>query len=116
MLITKIFTDIDGESHFDNIEYPLYEQGEIGFLSDKIKVKEMVLRETSTDYNYNFHVAPAKQYVVLLDGRIEIEPSLGNKREFKGGDILLLEDTWGKGHKTRTTDHRIRRSLFIVLE
>jgi uncharacterized cupin superfamily protein len=34
---------------------------------------------------------------VLLDGEIEIGTSTGEKRTFKGGDVLLVEDTTGKG-------------------
>ena len=67
------------------------------------------------DYDYDFHTVPQKQYVILLDGEIEIETSLGEKRTFKGGDILLMEDTQGKGHKTRNIQNIERKSIFISL-
>jgi redox-sensitive bicupin YhaK (pirin superfamily) len=51
----------------------------------------------------------------LLDGEIEIETSLGHKRIFKAGEILLVEDTNGKGHKTRNIQPIKRRSVFITL-
>jgi hypothetical protein len=41
---------------------------------------------------------------------------MGEKRKFHGGDILLLEDTWGSGHRTRTTDGKLRHSIFIRLD
>ncbi len=41
---------------------------------------------------------------------------LGDKRRFCGGDILLLDDTWGSGHRTRTTNGKLRRSVFIRLD
>jgi len=50
-----------------------------------------------------------------LDGEIEIETSLGKKRTFKGGEILLMEDTEGKGHKTRNIQNIERKSIFITL-
>jgi hypothetical protein len=37
----------------------------------------------------------------LIQGAIEIETTLGEKRQFKAGQVLLLEDTEGKGHRTR---------------
>lgn len=113
--ITRLFSDKNGESHFENIEIPLNDDGEIGFLSDKIPAKNVIFRTVKPDYDYDFHNAPQKQYIVLLDGEIEIETSLGEKRTFKGGDILLLEDTEGKGHKTKNLQNFERRSIFITL-
>lgn len=115
MLVTRLYADSNGESHFDNIEYPLHDQGDIGFLSDRLQAEAVIFRETGTNYDYNFHTAPSRQFVVLLDGKIEIETSLGEKRQFNGGEILLLEDTTGNGHKTRTLNRAVRRSIFIVL-
>ena len=37
----------------------------------------VIFREVEPSYDWNFHVAPQKQYIVLLDGKIEIETSLG---------------------------------------
>ncbi len=46
------------------------------------------------------HVAPHKQYVVILSGELEITTGQNETRRFKAGDILLAEDTTGHGHKT----------------
>ena len=113
--ITRVYSDDNGESHFEDIELPLNDNGEIGFLSDKIPVKEIIFRKVKPDYDYDFHNAPQKQYIILLNGEIEIESSLGEKRTFKVGDILLLEDTQGKGHKTRNLQNIERKSVFITL-
>lgn len=113
--ITRVYSDNNGESHFEDIAMRLKNDGEIGFLSNKIPVKELIFRKVKPDYDYDFHNAPQKQYIILLDGEIEIETSLGEKRIFKGGDILLLEDTQGKGHKTRNLQNIERRSVFITL-
>lgn len=112
--ITRIYSDQNGESHFEDIEIPLKDDGEIGFLSDQIPVKEIIFRTVKPEYDYDFHNAPQKQYIILLDGEIEIETSLGEKRTFKGGEILLVEDTDGKGHKTRNLQNIERRSVFIT--
>jgi len=113
--VTRIFSDGNGDSHFEDIEVPLQNDGDIGFLSDKVPVKEVIFRTVKPDYDYDFHTAPQRQYIILLDGAIEIETSLGEKRTFKGGEILLVEDTEGKGHKTRNIQHIERRSIFITL-
>ncbi len=113
--ITRVYTDKKGESRFEDIEIPLSEAGEIGYLSEKIPVRGVVFRTVKPSYDYDFHTAPERQYIILLDGEIEIETSLGEKRAFKGGDILLMEDTEGKGHKTRNLQSIERRSVFITL-
>lgn len=115
MKITKIFSDENGESHFEDIEIPLIDQGEIGFLSEDIMVKKLQFRKVSADYDYDFHHAPQKQYIVLLHGGVEIETSLGDIRQFKTGEILLVDDISGKGHKTKNLEKKERTSLFIHL-
>jgi quercetin dioxygenase-like cupin family protein len=67
-------------------------------------------------YDYDFHNAPARQYIALMDGVIEIETSLGDKRIFKQGDVLLAEDITGKGHRSRNIEQAVRSSVFITLE
>lgn len=113
--VTKVYSDSNGDSHFKDLEIKLEENGEIGFLSDKIPSKEVIFRKVKPSYDYDYHNAPQRQYIILLDGEIEIETSLGEKRIFKGGDILLMEDTFGKGHKTRNLKDIERRSVFITL-
>ncbi|WP_346985845.1 hypothetical protein [Chryseobacterium sp. POE27] len=115
MKITRICSDEKGESYFEDLEIPLIDQGEIGFLSEDVEVKKLQFRKVSADYDYDFHHAPQKQYIVLLDGGVEIETSLGEIRQFQTGEILLVEDTTGKGHKTKNLKKRERNSLFIHL-
>ncbi len=48
----------------------------------------------------DMHVAPHKQYVIILAGELEITTGKNETRRFKAGDIVLAEDTTGKGHET----------------
>lgn len=116
MRVTRIATGADGETHFGDIEIPLSDAGSIGRLSDMVPATGIVFRETPADYDYDWHPAPRRQYIVLLDGAIEITVGDGETRRFQGGDVLLVEDTEGRGHRTRTVDGKTRRSLFIALD
>src|SRR5688572_25768529 len=113
--IVKIFSDSNGDSHFEDISIPLIEAGDIGSLSEAIPAKEVIFREVEPTYDYDFHTAPQRQFIILLDGAIEIETSLGEKRTFQAGEVLLMEDTEGKGHKTRNLQPIKRKSIFITL-
>jgi len=49
----------------------------------------------------DWHPAPRKQVFLILSGECEAEVSDGEVRRFGSGGVLLVEDTWGRGHKTR---------------
>lgn len=113
--ITRVYSDDHGESHFADINIEIKDNGTVGWLSDPVNARQVIFREVESTYDWDFHCAPQKQYIVLLDGEIEIETSLGEKRVFGQGEILLVEDTWGRDHKTRNMHQQKRRSLFIKL-
>ena len=116
MKVTRVYADAAGESRFGEINIPLKDGGTIGWLSECQAVKSIIFRENNADYDYDWHCAPQRQYIVLLDGEIELETSDGEKRRFCGGDILLVEDVSGRGHRTRTVNNQPRRSLFVTLD
>ncbi len=113
MHYTRIYSDSNGESHFETVRVPLKDQGIVGYLSESFAIKSLQFRENKADYKWDFHNYPAKQFIILLDGEIEITTSLGETRQFGAGDIVFVEDTPGKGHKTRNIKQQIRRSIFI---
>lgn len=113
--ITRIFSDAAGDSHFEDIQIPLKESGDIGFLSEVQNVSGIIFRKVKPNYDFDFHCAPARQYIILQDGAIEIETSLGEKRSFEAGNVLLVEDTFGKGHRTRNLKNAVRSSIFVTL-
>lgn len=113
--VTRIYADDNGDSHFEDHEIQLKSRGTVGSLSEPLAAKDIIFREVEPAYDWNYHVAPQRQYIILLEGEIEIETSLHKKRIFKGGDILLAEDTTGKGHKTKNIQPIKRKSIFITL-
>jgi len=116
MKITRVYTGADNKSHFEDIEVQLKDGGKGGFMSALEKATGVVFRETDGSYNYDFHNAPRRQYVVNLEGEVEIEVGDGTKRLLRSGDILLAEDTTGQGHISRAVGGKPRKSLFITLD
>jgi hypothetical protein len=116
MRILRLYTGEDNRSHFEDLQVPLKEGGKVGFVSELTKATGVVFRETTGDYDYDFHTAPRRQYVVNLEGEVEIEVGDGTRRILRTGDILLAEDTTGQGHKSRAVAGKPRKSLFITLD
>ena len=94
----------------------LEDLGPGGQMSKPVETKSVIFRETSGDYNLDFHCAPRRQYVVNLSGSVEIEIGSGEKRLLGPGSILLAEDTTGRGHISRAVGNEERKSLFIALK
>src|SRR4030095_885746 len=113
--ITRIYSDENGDSHFEDVSILMSEAGSIGALSEKYPVKDIIFREVEPSYDWEFHTAPEKQYIILLDGKIQIETSMGVIRSFHAGEILLVEDTTGKGHKTKNLVPEKRKSIFVTI-
>ena len=113
--ITRIYSDEAGESHFEDMEIPMEYQGEIGNLSALMPASGIIFREVKAEYDYDFHNAPQRQFIIFLDGEVEMETSLGEKRIFGPGQVILADDTTGKGHRTRNLLPQKRKSLFVVL-
>lgn len=115
MHVTRITLTDRGGSQFAEMEIDLADGGEIGRLSELYPVTGVIFRENDPGYDFDWHCAPQKQFIVMLDNEIEIEVTSGEKRRFKGGDVILVEDTSGTGHRSRTVDGGPRRSLFLPL-
>jgi hypothetical protein len=63
----------------------------------------------------DWHPAPARQYVITLSGRGEIEVAGGKKIEVGPGHVELAEDLTGKGHITKTVGTEDRITLWLPL-
>lgn len=70
-------------------------KGDIGYLSKLIKGKGFQFRYTPGDYDYSWHTAPQRQFIVNLDADVEIQVSSGEKRVIPKGEVFFVEDTTG---------------------
>ena len=116
MKISKVHSDQFGESHFAEIDIPLENSGDIGSLSEKFQASGIIFRETGADYDFAWHNTPQRQYVIILEGQVDFTVSSGETRRFGAGDVVLLEDTEGKGHYSRAVDGQVRKSIFVTLD
>jgi len=116
MHIIRIFTGEDGKSRFDDVEIELEDGGPIGKLSKTQKATGVIFRETPAEYDYDWHNAPQRQYIIMLDSGVEITVGSGQTRTINPGEVLLVEDTQGHGHVSKALKNQPRKSVFITLD
>jgi hypothetical protein len=116
MKIHNLYTDASGESHFRDIEIDWVEERNFSKLSARLPATGIIFRETSGDYDLSWHPAPRRQYIINLNAGVKITASDGEAREIKAGEIVLVEDTTGKGHLSQSIGGQMRQSVFIPIE
>ncbi|RKX19986.1 MAG: cupin domain-containing protein [Candidatus Zixiibacteriota bacterium] len=106
MKYTQVYTDENGESHFQDVEI---EFKSIDFappappldISNAFPAIECSFLKAPAKWFGDWHPAPFRQLHFYLAGEVEAETSDGEIRRFKQGDVVLVEDTIGKGHRSR---------------
>lgn len=99
----RLFSDEDGETHFEMIDIPLEAirfapPAPDLFLSEPMTATRLSWLRFPEGWKDNAHPSPRRQLFVPLSGEVEVWTSLGDKKVLSSGDCLLMEDTQGKGH------------------
>jgi len=115
MKIVRLYTGADHESHFEDIEIELHPIRDMA-ASALQPAHGIMFRVASPTHLSSYHPAPRRQYVITLSGQVEIETGDGTIRRFGAGDVMLAEDTTGRGHITRVVGGQPRHYLFIPLK
>jgi hypothetical protein len=102
----RVYADAQGESHVDTVTV---EQRLARGAPPAAPFYVSADRPASLYRFYSFepgwvgelHPAPTRQFLALMSGAVEVETTDGTVRRFGPGDLVLLEDTSGRGHVTR---------------
>ena len=116
MKIHRLHADEKGESHWEDVEVPLTEKTRAGRLSARLPATGIIFREVPPDYDLDWHPAPRRQYIINLDAGVEITASDGETRRLGAGEVILVEDTRGKGHLSKALDGKLRHCIFVTLD
>ena len=116
MAFVRLYSGPDGESHFEEMDmgFAPTDMAPLGSFSPAVarapvhiipeKVKRVILGSQTEDNVEGFHTTRQRHYAMYLGGAAEMEASDGVKLRFRPGDLLLHEDTTGKGHRARILD------------
>ncbi len=115
MRIVRMFTGEDGQSHFREEELPF----DLPLETQRTGVQSTLGIQfvyQPPGFVIDMHPAPRRQYVITLQGQVEIVLGDGTSRTFGAGDVLLAEDLTGQGHITRIVGDEARVSAQISLQ
>ncbi|MDQ6670654.1 MAG: cupin domain-containing protein [Chloroflexota bacterium] len=106
MRYARIYDGNDGETHFEDVEVALTQVD----LAPPAPLFDVSMPRSCRVFSFvhlpvgwygDQHPAPRHLLWVYLSGDVEIETSDGELRQFRCGDMVLAEDTSGKGHVSR---------------
>ena len=117
MQYTRLYTDAQGETHFEDIDVDFSIRGRAGDQAPLFDAKALQFQRTKGEQNaVDWHTAPRSQFIIQVSGATEREVSDGQVRRFGPGTIILVEDTTGKGHLSQHVEGKIRHSVFVPVE
>ena len=102
----RIYSDPDGCSHFEtlSVEMRLKDYAPPAtplYTSSPESAEACVFLELPVGWFGDWHPTPVRQWLFLLTGECEFETGDGECCRRRAGDVVMLDDTVGKGHRTR---------------
>ncbi len=116
MRIHNLYVDDKGETHFRDIEVEWGEQTPSGRLSKRLPATGIIFRQVQPSYDLDWHPAPRRQYIINLDAGVRITASDGESRVIGAGEVILVEDVKGKGHRSQAIGGTLRHCIFVPVD
>jgi quercetin dioxygenase-like cupin family protein len=113
-----LYADDAGESHWREVEVRLMERTfappATGInVSEPESVARMMFMSLRAGWNEPVHPTPKKQALICLAGVVRVTASDGESRKIGPGEVWLMEDLIGKGHRTHVISDREFKALII---
>ena len=116
MRIHNLYEDERGVSHWRDIEVEWVQETAAGKFSKRLKATGIIFRVVQPSYELDWHPAPRRQYIINLDAGVQITASDGEARTIGAGEVMLVEDTTGKGHLSKAVGDKVRHCIFVPLD
>jgi len=117
----RLYASVDGESHVEEMQAEFdtqqYAPPAPAFgISAATDASRFVFVNFPADWTSGFHKTPRRQMFVVLSGHLVGEASDGAVMDLHPGDIVLMEDTTGRGHTARTMSGTEVHAMMIHLD
>jgi len=102
----RLFADEAGESHFDDVQIEFADSEYTSSapplgLSSMLAATHLGFMNAPAGWESDWHSSSGRNFFVVIHGEWEVTASDGERRRFGSQSLLLVEDTTGKGHKSR---------------
>src|SRR5690625_7644549 len=97
----RLFTDEHGKVQAQEgaLQYENAERGD--YTTRTFSAQKGFYRSTTAPASSDWHLDPSRPFVITLQGHLAFETEARQTLELHKGDVLLTEDTAGKGHRSR---------------
>ena len=99
-MLVRIYTDSDEQSHFEDLDMPTPDVYRVMTKAGE----DLVFRTTPGDRVAEWHNPTRRQYLIVVQGKMEVSVADGTTRKFPAGAVLIAEDMTGQGHLTKPVD------------
>ncbi len=102
----RIYSDSDGCSHFETLKIEL-ESNDYAPPATPINTSSLesanniTFLELPVGWYGDWHPIPVRQWLILMTGECEFEAGDGERCIRRAGEVVMLDDTMGKGNRTR---------------
>ena len=103
----KLYTGTDGNSH---VQTGTVAEGQFN------QAASVRFQESPPYSFFDWHNAPANQYVITLSGTLEFETKTGETFILQPGEILIATDTTGTAHKWRLIDDKPWQRVYVTFD
>lgn len=103
----RMYSDADGESHFEDLAHELVERdfappAAPSLVGAFLDASGTLFFAARPGWGGEVpHPSPQRQVFCFMRGVVEVTVSDGERRRFSSGDVVVVDDTRGKGHATR---------------
>lgn len=121
MKFQKLYSDADGESHWQDVEVELQERtfappAKAIEISTPETVSRTMFLRLRAGWDEPIHPTPVAQKLVCLAGIVRVTASDGEFRDIGPGDVWHMEDRHGQGHHTVVISDEDFLSVIIQYE
>jgi len=110
MSIVRLYTGDDGQTHLEEMSPESHPE-----LAEIQSTAGIIFRTYESGHFMDWHTAPRRQFVITLEGEVEIGLGDGTLHRFGPGHATLAEDLTGQGHTTRVVGDRARVTATVPL-
>ena len=119
-IYTRLYSDDDGESHFEDVEIQFASTDYAPpapplNLSAFTNAKEFGFMQAPAGWSSDWHPSSARTLFVVISGEWEVTASDGEAQRFITGEVLVVEDLTGKGHRSRVISDYDSLALMVQL-